>query len=636
MSAHYSEVIVTEKPTVALAFAKYLSDRGYRTIRVEGVKAFEFRRNGLLSLSIGLRGHVLDYDFPSEYNIWAKVDPRELFFTKPILVVREGAGKYVRALRTIAKRTRRVILALDADPEGEGIAFEVMRIMSFANPELEFKRAWFSAVTPEDLAEAIRKLREPNPNLANKVAARMVLDLTIGAAFTRLLTLSVKDELPRGRFLSYGPCQTPVLYFVVKRALEREQHKQKRYYVVVAELLGDGVRFAASVNLGEDREKAAEVFSRVKSLKTAVVTKSERAVVEVAPPVPLNTVELERRASLYLNIRPKETLDIAERLYQLGYISYPRTDTTIYPPTLNLRKLAGFFVSWEDAGWYVRKILSRELKPTQGREDDKAHPPIHPTRAASREELTKRLGEKAWRVYELVVRHFLATLSEEAELERQKLEVDLGGLKLQAEGRRVLYPGFYYVYPYARPEEVYLPYLVEGDEVEVLKVRLEERKTQPPPYISESELLALMKRYGIGTDATMQDHIHTNVERKYFVVREKRCIPTPLGKALLLSLLETVPQLVMPEVRGRMEAALAAIARGEEEPEDVVRGVLEEFLGYYDQLKSKMPTLSERLREALAEVYGSDGRAKGAVAPEGGAKKQVYKRAGRRGEEGFS
>ena len=636
MSAHYSEVIVTEKPTVALAFAKYLSDRGYRTIRVEGVKAFEFRRNGLLSLSIGLRGHVLDYDFPSEYNIWAKVDPRELFFTKPILVVREGAGKYVRALRTIAKRTRRVILALDADPEGEGIAFEVMRIMSFANPELEFKRAWFSAVTPEDLAEAIRKLREPNPNLANKVAARMVLDLTIGAAFTRLLTLSVKDELPRGRFLSYGPCQTPVLYFVVKRALEREQHKQKRYYVVVAELLGDGVRFAASVNLGEDREKAAEVFSRVKSLKTAVVTKSERAVVEVAPPVPLNTVELERRASLYLNIRPKETLDIAERLYQLGYISYPRTDTTIYPPTLNLRKLAGFFVSWEDAGWYVRKILSRELKPTRGREDDKAHPPIHPTRAASREELTKRLGEKAWRVYELVVRHFLATLSEEAELERQKLEVDLGGLKLQAEGRRVLYPGFYYVYPYARPEEVYLPYLVEGDEVEVLKVRLEERKTQPPPYISESELLALMKRYGIGTDATMQDHIHTNVERKYFVVREKRCIPTPLGKALLLSLLETVPQLVMPEVRGRMEAALAAIARGEEEPEDVVRGVLEEFLGYYDQLKSKMPTLSERLREALAEVYGSDGRAKGAVAPEGGAKKQVYKRAGRRGEEGFS
>ena len=636
MSAHYSEVIVTEKPTVALAFAKYLSDRGYRTIRVEGVKAFEFRRNGLLSLSIGLRGHVLDYDFPSEYNIWAKVDPRELFFTKPILVVREGAGKYVRALRTIAKRTRRVILALDADPEGEGIAFEVMRIMSFANPELEFKRAWFSAVTPEDLAEAIRKLREPNPNLANKVAARMVLDLTIGAAFTRLLTLSVKDELPRGRFLSYGPCQTPVLYFVVKRALEREQHKQKRYYVVVAELLGDGVRFAASVNLGEDREKAAEVFSRVKSLKTAVVTKSERAVVEVAPPVPLNTVELERRASLYLNIRPKETLDIAERLYQLGYISYPRTDTTIYPPTLNLRKLAGFFVSWEDAGWYVRKILSRELKPTQGREDDKAHPPIHPTRAASGEELTKRLGEKAWRVYELVVRHFLATLSEEAELERQKLEVDLGGLKLQAEGRRVLYPGFYYVYPYARPEEVYLPYLVEGDEVEVLKVRLEERKTQPPPYISESELLALMKRYGIGTDATMQDHIHTNVERKYFVVREKRCIPTPLGKALLLSLLETVPQLVMPEVRGRMEAALAAIARGEEEPEDVVRGVLEEFLGYYDQLKSKMPTLSERLREALAEVYGSDGKAKGAVAPEGGTKKQVYKRAGRRGEEGFS
>ena len=635
MSAHYSEVIVAEKPTVALAFAKYLSEGGYRTVSVEGVKAFEFRRNGLLSLSLGLRGHILDYDFPSEYNVWAKVDPRELFFVKPVLVVREGAWKYVRALRSLAARTHRVILALDADPEGEGIAFEVMRIMRSVNPELEFKRAWFSAVTPEDLSEAMRKLREPNPNLANKVAARMVLDLTIGAAFTRLLTLSVKDGLPRGRFLSYGPCQTPVLYFVVKRALEREQYKQKRYYVLAAELLGDGVRFTASVNLGEDKEKASEIFSRVRGLKTAVVVRSERTVVNVPPPVPLNTVELERRASLYLNLRPKETLDIAERLYQLGYISYPRTDTTIYPPTLNLRKLAGLFVGWEDVGWYVRKILFRGLRPTQGREDDKAHPPIHPTRAASKEEIARRLGEKAWRLYELVARHFLATLSEEAELERQKLEVELGGLRLSAEGRRVLYPGFYYVYPYAKPEEAFLPYLVEGDEVEVLKVKLEERKTQPPPYISESELLALMKRYGIGTDATMQDHIHTNVERRYFVIREKRCIPTPLGRALLLSLLETVPQLVMPEVRGRMEAALAAIARGEEEPEDVVREVLEEFLGYYDQLKSKLPVLSQRLREALAEVYKS-GEAEGAATSRRRAKKQVYKRTRKEREEGFS
>ena len=620
MSAQYSEVIVAEKPAVALAFAKYLSDGGYRVVNVEGVKAFEFRRNGLFSLSLGLRGHILDYDFPSEYNIWAKVDPRELFFVKPVLVVREGAGKYVKALRSLATRTRRVILALDADPEGEGIAFEVMRIMSAVNPELEFRRAWFSAVTPEDLAEAMKKLREPNPNLANKVAARMVLDLTIGAAFTRLLTLSVKDELPRGRFLSYGPCQTPVLYFVVKRALEREQYKQKRYYVLVAELLGDGVRFTASVNLGEDKEKAAGIFSEVKGLRTAVVVRSERTVVSVSPPVPLNTVELERRASLYLNIRPKETLDIAERLYQLGYISYPRTDTTIYPPTLNLRKLAGLFVNWEDVGWYVRKILSRDLKPTQGREDDKAHPPIHPTRAVSKEEIIRRLGEKAWRLYELVARHFLATLSEEAELEKQKLEVELGSLRLSAEGRRVLYPGFYYVYPYAKPEEVFLPYLVEGDEVEVLKIRLEERKTQPPPYISESELLALMKRYGIGTDATMQDHIHTNVERRYFAIREKRCIPTPLGRALLLSLLEAAPQLVMPEVRGRMERALAAIARGEEEPGDVVKEVLEEFLGYYDQLKSRLPAFSQRLREALAEVYRG-GEAGGRATPRNRAKK---------------
>ncbi|MEM4411425.1 MAG: DNA topoisomerase [Thermofilum sp.] len=610
----YSEVIVAEKPTVALAFAKYLSKGRYRALSIYGVRAYEFQLNGGQALSIGLKGHILDYDFPEKYNRWSSVDPRDLFFIKPIVVVREGAGKYVKALRRLASETRRVILALDADVEGECIAFEVMRIMSSVNPDLEFKRAWFSAVTPEDIWRAVRNLREPNPLLANKAAARMIVDLTIGAAFTRFLTLSVKDKLPRGRFLSYGPCQTPVLYLVVRRALEREQYRQKLYYVIVAELKAEGVVFKASANVGEDKEKAAEIFARIKAKERALVLESERNVVEVSPPVPLNTVELERRASLYLNIRPKEALDLAEKLYQYGYISYPRTETTIYPPTLDLRKLAGMFTQWEDSGWYVRKILSREVVPTRGREDDKAHPPIHPTRAAARGELLKRFGEKGWLLYELVARHFLATLSEKAEIEKQSIKVGLDGLVLAAEGRRILYPGFFYVYPYAKPQEEILPYVVEGEEVEVLKVKLEERKTQPPPYLSEAELLALMKRYGIGTDATMQDHIHTNVLRKYMVIKSKRCIPTPLGRVLAVTLHETAPQLVLPEIRGKMESSLMAIARGEKEPEDVVKSILEEFLEYYDQLKARQSLFASRLAEALAEALSEESRVRAKTA----------------------
>ncbi|UNQ72917.1 DNA topoisomerase [Infirmifilum sp. NZ] len=609
----YDAVIVAEKPAVALAFAKFLGEGGYRKVLVEGVPAYVFQYRRENYLSIGLIGHILDFDFPKEYNKWNSIDPKQLFFVTPIQVVREGAYKYVRALRKLALQTSNVILALDADVEGEGIAFEVMKVMSQVNPSLEFKRAWFSAVTKWDILDAMNNLREPKELWAKKVFARMVVDLTVGASFTRLLTLAVqkqKSHLPLGRFLSYGPCQTPVLYLVVKRELEREQFKKKKYYVLVAELESDGGTFLASTSLGEDKEKAQAVFSSLKGLDHATVVLSEASIVEVNPPIPLATVDFESRASTFLNIRPKEALAIAEKLYQYGYISYPRTETTIYPPTLNLPQLASMFTSWEDVGWYVEKLLTKGFTPTRGRDDDKAHPPIHPTRQASKAAIVKALGEKAWRVYELVVRHFLATLSEKAQVERQKVVVKLGELELTAEGRRIVYPGFYYVYYYARPQEKPLPYLVEGDILKVRSLKLEERSTQPPPYLSESELLALMKRYGIGTDATMQDHIHTNIERRYFVVREKRCIPTPLGKTLILSLLEVEPRLVLPEVRGRMESQLAKIATGDREAEEVVAEIKETFLEYYENLASRIEAVSQKLAAVVAEVYGPEGNKK--------------------------
>lgn len=602
----YTAVIVAEKPTVALAFARYLGEGGYRTVYVNGVKAFSFRYKGGEYLSIGLIGHILDYDFPREYNKWNSIDPKQLFFINPIQVVREGAYKYVKALKTLAGQTSTVVLALDADVEGEGIAFEVIRIMGQANPSLEFKRAWFSAVTKSDIMQAMNHLREPNEFWAKKVFARMIIDLTIGASFTRLLTLSVqkkKSKLPLGKFLSYGPCQTPVLYLVVKRELEREQYRKKKYYVLTAELEAEGQVFTASLNLGEDKEKALEIYSQLKGVDYATVTHAEALIQDVNPPVPLNTIEFESRASSFLNIRPKEALAIAEKLYQYGYISYPRTETNIYPPTINLRALASMFTSWEDVGWYVSKILSKGFSPTRGREDDKAHPPIHPTRAAVKDQLEKQMGPKAWRIYELVARHFLATISEKAQVEKQKVTVRLGEVELFAEGRRIVYPGFYYVYYYARPEEKPLPYLVEGDRLKVKSIRIEERTTQPPPYLSESELLSLMKRYGIGTDATMQDHIHTNIERNYFKVQQKRCIPTPLGKTLVLSLLEVEPRLVLPEIRGNMESQLARIATGERDPEEVIAEMKEAFLEYYENLSSKIDSVSEKLLPVIEEVY---------------------------------
>lgn len=607
----YVATIVSEKPGVARAFATYLAEGRPSVINVSNVRVYTFKRGGGLWASIGVRGHLMDFDFPPEYNKWKSIDPLELFKLRPMKIIREGMLKYVKALQVLAKQTNTVILALDADVEGEAIAFEVMEVMRKANPNLKFQRAWFAAVTKEDLLNSLRHLRAPNPLWANKAFARMTLDLMIGAAFTRTLTLLVEERsktLPRGRFLSYGPCQTPVLYLVVKRAIEREQFKKKKYYkiAIIINIENNKIRFISEKNF-ERKDEAESIAALLRGSPEARVCEAVYKEKTILPPEPLATVEMERRASRFLDIRPKRAMDVAEDLYQEGLISYPRTDTTIYPPTLDLKAIASMFATHEEFGAYVKNvILSKSVMSVrQGREDDGAHPPIYPLKYVKREDVVKRFGEEGYKLYDLVVRHFLATLSPPMRVEEQFVAIESNGFRFITEGLEIIEAGYTIVYPFERPREKPLPRLKEGLRVRISDVNIVELETKPPPYLSEAELLRLMKRYGIGTDATMQDHIHTNVKRNYFEIVRKRCVPTPLGKALILALSEVVPEAVSPEVRGKMEFMLQKIADGTLRPEQVIEAVKSEFMDYLRRLKASKKIVVPMLLKGVEAVYGS-------------------------------
>ena len=213
-------LIVAEKPSVAEAFARALAGKNYITKRIYGIKVFEFNLNGKRWASIGLKGHLFNFDFEKQFNSWKRVDPKVLFFTDPIRVVEPTSRKYLEALKAIARHAGLIYLALDADTEGESIAFEVMDVVRSVNPYAEFKRLWFNSTVAEELRRAIGSPRMPNRLLAEKCFARMIVDLTIGAAFTRLITVAVErmkpKALPFGHFLSYGPCQSPTLFLVVR------------------------------------------------------------------------------------------------------------------------------------------------------------------------------------------------------------------------------------------------------------------------------------------------------------------------------------------------------------------------------------------------------------------------------------
>ncbi|ACB40653.1 DNA topoisomerase [Pyrobaculum neutrophilum] len=595
------DLIVAEKRSVAQAIARYLGG-SYKSGRLYGVPFYSFTYLGREAAALGLSGHIMDYDFTARENVWTWIPPEELFRATPVLVFRPETANYVKALRSLAKKAERVYLALDADVEGEAIAYEAALVVKLVNRRAEIYRVRFNAVTYRDVRSAFQKPTKLDLRQVEKVFTRMQIDLTLGAVFTRFLTLTVRNSLERGRFLSYGPCQTPVLGIVVTRELQRRNFKPEKYYVIKAlvEIGGHAVEMASTERFKTRRE--AETAAA--SVKRGVVKTAVYRQHAVQPPEPLETVELERRASRWLGISSKKALDTAEELYRAGYISYPRTETTIYPSTLDLREVLKELAGGEH-GPYAEELLKRGFKPTRGDSDDGAHPPIYPTRGATQGEIYKvfgKLGRQAWAIYDLVVRHFLATLSPPALVEKQRIVATFGGVELEAEGQRTIEEGYWRIYPWERQRDKPLPRVEAGEAAKAIRVEVVERETEPPPQMSESELLALMKKYGIGTDATMQDHIHTNVKRGYMRLQRGKCIPTKLGEALATALFQYAPELIEPTVRAKMEKALQDVVRGAAAPTRLIQEIKDEFERYYKALKERRQDLKTTLETALKSM----------------------------------
>ena len=601
-------LIVAEKDSVAKAIALYLSGGRVRVYRIGKVRVYKFLWRGSECTCLGLKGHIMDFDFEEKYNVWTRVKPEVLFNVDPVFVIRPECLVYVRVLRRFAAQCDTVILALDSDSEGEAISYEVILNTYIVNRRLRYYRALFSAVTKREIERAFSSLTRPRPELAKKVFARMILDLTLGAVFTRLLTLSIRKYLGSrlgSRFLSYGPCQSPVLNLVVRRALEREQFKPEKYYtihIIVKTRDGQYLKLNCTKTFKEKQE-AEKIANQLRTLKYITITRVRNIRARISPPKPLDTIELERRLSRFFNIRAKRALDIAEELYRHGYISYPRTETTIYPPTLNLREVLQELLATEHRD-YVRRLLQLpKLIPTRGNTDDKAHPPIYPTAGATREEILRKFKRREfWIVYDFVVRHFLATLSPPARILRQEVIAKIGNLEFSAEGVKILELGYWEIYPFEKIAEKPLPEVRAGERVEIVNVIVKENETKPPPYLSESELLKLMREYGIGTDATMQDHIHTNIVRGYFRIVKKRCIPTELGKALIKVLSKYAAEIIDPLFRSRMEKMLSEITNGRD-PRQVIEEFKKEAMKYYQILKARANEIGKELADAFLKTF---------------------------------
>ena len=177
-------------------------------------------------------------------------------------------------------------------------------------------------------------------------------------------------------------------------------------------------------------------------------------------PNPLNTVEAQKLISRKLRISPEQAMSIMEKLYNKGFLSYPRTETTKFNPTINLRKIVSSLEQSTEYGEFARKVASGEMwgGPKNGKLDDKAQPPIHPVKNARREELESN----EWKIYELLTRHFLATISKDAVGSETTIQAEMGGEDFSCQGIIVEQLNWLEVFTYEKWQDTVLPKFTEG------------------------------------------------------------------------------------------------------------------------------------------------------------------------------
>ncbi|WP_440007260.1 DNA topoisomerase I [Halomicrococcus sp. SG-WS-1] len=592
------ELIVTEKNNAARRIADILSGDTAETERRNGVNVYKWGGKRC----IGLSGHVVGVDFPEEYSDWRNVEPVELIDAD--VEKKPTKENIVRTLRLLARDADTVTIATDYDREGELIGKEAYELVREVNEDVPVRRVRFSSITDNEVTSAFENPDDIDFDLAAAGEARQVIDLVWGAALTRFLSLSARQL--GDDFISVGRVQSPTLKLMVDREREIQAFEPDDYWELFADLLKADTEFEAQYFYRDEDGNEAErvwneddaksAFETLQSAAEATVERVSRRTRTDDPPAPFNTTQFIRAAGS-LGYSAQRAMSVAEDLYTAGYVTYPRTDNTVYPDDLDPEELLETFSSDYHFGDDADSLLDAdEIEPTEGDEETTDHPPIHPTEDVP----TKgELGDDEWEIYELVVRRFFATVADAAKWEHLKVVADASGLSLKSNGKRLLEEGYHAVYPYFNTSENYVPDVEEGERLSVTDARFEEKQTQPPRRYGQSRLIEKMETMGIGTKSTRHNTIQKLYDRGYLEGDPPR--PTRLAEAVV-SAAEDYADLVVSETMTReLEQDMTAIAEGEADLDDVADESREMLEQVFDELEESREDIGDQLQQSLKE-----------------------------------
>ncbi|AHF80003.1 DNA topoisomerase I [Thermococcus paralvinellae] len=592
-------LIIAEKPNVAKKIAHALAEGKPVRKTLYGVPYYELTRDGKKIIVAPAVGHLYTlapktktYGYPIFDIEWV-----------PVYVAEKGksyAKDYIKALRELAKRADEFVVACDYDTEGEVIGYTALKYACGVDPK-KAKRMKFSALTKRDILKAWYNI-EPTINfgMADAGIARHVLDWYWGVNLSRALTHAIKRASGKWMILSTGRVQGPTLKFLVEREKEIANFKPTPYWVIKMILEKNGKQYTATYEKERilDEEEAKRIVQEAKK-GPAFVEKVEVKQQKRNPPHPFDLGTLQREAYSAFGYSPKKTLDIAQRLYERGFTSYPRTSSQKLPKNLNYRYIIQSLAKITEYKPFAHELLGKsQLKPVEGPKDDPAHPAIYPTG-----ELPKpgELTQEEKNIYDLIVRRFLAAFADPAVREIMKVIINSNNHRFILSGARTVKEGWLKIYgKYVSFDEVILPKFREGEPVKVIQIKREKKKTKPPSRYSPASVIKKMEDLGIGTKATRAQILETLYQRGY-IEGKKKIKVTPLGMKVVEALEKNVPEIVSVELTREFEEKMEEIMKRKLSKDRVIEEAKEQLIKILKEFKAKELDIGRELMEKLIE-----------------------------------
>jgi len=486
--------------------------------------------------------------------------------------VTDGAKKKtVSEMVKKAKKSDVIVLATDPDREGEAIAWhatELIKDSGFKIQEEKIKRAVFHEITKSAIDEALANMGKLDMNLVDAQQARRVLDRAVGYTLSPVLWKKVR------RGLSGGRVQSVAVRLICEREAEIGKFKMEKYFVVISKFSGfeaelksiDGKRVTSTNKIklfDGDYSFTVGVFKTEAEAKEFVNGLSEKFTVSKvtekdskrSPLPPFTTSKLQQAAFRVFGWSGKQTMSVAQKLYEKGLITYHRTDS-VYLSSKAIDEFRNYIGKTYGANYVASKIRVFANKSKNAQE---AHEAIRPTRA---EVLAETIGEaREVKLYSLIWKRAVATQGASAIMKRSVVELTNNKAIFEARGVRMIFDGFLRISG-EKLEDVVLPVLKVEDELKAKKVEVIEKETNPPPRYTDASLVSSLEKQGIGRPSTYAPIISTIIARMYVEREEGKFKPTSVGMATNEFLVKNYLDILSLPFTAEMEEDLDEVAQG--------------------------------------------------------------------------